>query len=78
MLPFLVIAKNHKQFNYWARENGWNEDIKNYNCLHVGKWLHQNKSIDGMQSSYRDNYYFCLHRDYHGCPDEPKVRAKKT
>ena len=30
MLPYLVIAKNHKQFNYWARENGWNEDIKNY------------------------------------------------
>lgn len=54
-----------------------NFECKNYDCLHVGKWLHQNKSMDGMQSSYRDNYYSCLHRNYHGCPDEPKVRTKK-
>ena len=46
----------------------------NYECLHVGEWLHQNKSIDGVQSSYRDNFYSCLYRNYHGCPDKPKIK----
>ena len=54
-----------------------NLECKNYECLHVGKWLHQNKGMEGSQSSYRDDYYSCLHRNYHGCPDEPKKRAKK-
>jgi hypothetical protein len=51
-------------------------ECKNYDCLHVGKWRHQNKSIDGAQSSYYDNFYSCLHRNYHGCPGEPKLKAK--
>lgn len=46
-----------------------NPECKGYKCLHIGKWLHQSKNIDGVQSSYRDNFYSCLHRNYHGCPD---------
>ena len=49
-------------------------ECKNYECLHVGKWLHQNIMDETI---YRDDYYSCLHRNYHGCPEEPKKRAKK-
>ena len=52
-------------------------ECKNYDCLQIGKWRHHNKSINGATSSYTDNFYSCLYRNYHGCPDEPKVRAKK-
>jgi hypothetical protein len=29
-LPYLVVAANHDQFKFYAREKGWTKDIKNY------------------------------------------------
>jgi len=44
-----------------------------YECFSPSKFNHYGKSIDGSQSSWQDKFYSCLHRNYHGCPDEPKI-----
>ena len=30
MAPFMVIAANHKQFEFYAKKYGWDKDKKNY------------------------------------------------
>lgn len=51
-----------------------NSECKNYDCLIAGKWRHQSQSINGAQTSYYDSFYSCLHGNYHGCPDQPKLK----
>jgi len=47
------------------------EECKNFKCFSPHKYIHQQKSIDGKDSSRQDKYYSCSHRNYHGCPKNP-------
>lgn len=37
-------------------------------CLSPHKYIHNNKTIDGTNSTYQDKFYSCSTRNYHGCP----------
>lgn len=42
-------------------------------CLSPHKFTHINKSIDGVHTTWQDNFYSCSVRNYRGCPDENKI-----
>ncbi len=49
-----------------------------YRCWNPGQFLHQQKSINGVQSSYRDKHYSCITREYHGCPAKPELNTEEA
>lgn len=44
-------------------------DCPKKECFHAGRFTHYQTSIDGSRSSWQNEHYSCLYRDYHGCPD---------
>ena len=46
----------------------------NYQCFSPHKYSHQGRTIDGKDNSWADKHFSCSHRNYHGCPDNPKLK----
>jgi len=49
------------------------KECKNFQCLSPHKYQHYGTTIDGKSNNTQDTFYSCSHRNYHGCPDEPKI-----
>ena len=45
-----------------------------YQCFSPHKYTHYGQTIDGKSNNNQDKGYSCSHRNYHGCPDNPKHR----
>ena len=45
-------------------------------CFSPHRFVHQQRSISGESMNYQDKNYSCSHRNYHGCPDNPKLKDK--
>lgn len=48
------------------------EECRYFQCLSPHKFQHYGKTIDGKSNNSQDKHYSCSHRNYHGCPDNPK------
>jgi len=61
---FIKIKTNEGKF---IKVDVRDKNCKNKSCFGYHKYNHYNKSIDGKSSSWRDNFYSCPNRNYHGC-----------
>ena len=47
-----------------------------FSCFGFHKYQHRGALMGGgSKSSGTDNFYSCPHRNYHGCPDKPKIKG---
>ena len=70
MLVKSKIGKNNILVNV-----SWKE-CPTYQCFSPHEYQHKGRTIDGKDNGWTDKYYSCSHRNYHGCPDTPKLRGK--
>lgn len=47
------------------------KECRNYECFFAHKWTTQSVNNNYTQT---DDYYSCGRRNYHGCPDNPKIK----
>ncbi len=52
-----------------------NDNCKKYKCFSPHKYTHQQRTIDGKPNNWTDRHYSCSYRNYHGCPDKPKIKG---
>ena len=63
-----------KQGNKYIDVDVSNSNCHKYKCFSPHKYTHTGQTIDGKQNNRTDKYYSCSHRNYHGCPDSPKLK----
>lgn len=63
-----------KQGNKYINVHVSSINCSKYTCFSPHKYQHKNKTIDRKSNNWQDNYFSCSHRNYHGCPDKPKLK----
>ncbi len=52
------------------------DDCNLYSCFAPHRYQHKGYTINGKQNNWTDRHYSCSYRNYHGCPDKPKLKKE--
>jgi len=51
-------------------------ECKDFQCLSPHRYTHTGQTIDNKNNDWQDKEFSCSHRNYHGCPDFPKLKKE--
>lgn len=52
-------------------------ECRKFECLAPHKYQHGSNYKVSMKSTDADKHYSCANRNYHGCPDNPKLKIRR-
>jgi len=53
------------------------KECGSFQCFSPHKYQHRSYNETEGSMTNSDNHYSCSHRNYHGCPESPKLKVKK-